>query len=105
MPPLAIRQLRDLMRYRFKLTNFSSSEKNRLQNRLTVSNIQLASVVSDPFGKSSMNIINQLLDNPENSSMNIEPLIHGSLKAKLPELQLAIEGVISPEQAGKIKVI
>lgn len=51
MPPLAIRQLRDLMRYRFKLTNFMSSEKNRLQNCLTVSNIQLGHVVSDTFGK------------------------------------------------------
>lgn len=28
IPPLAIRQLRDLMRYRVKLTNFKSSEKN-----------------------------------------------------------------------------
>lgn len=60
MPPLPIRQLRDLMRYRFKLTNFMSSEKNRLQNCLTVSNIQLGNVVSDTFGKSSMNIINKL---------------------------------------------
>jgi transposase len=60
MPPLAIRQLRDLMRYRFKLTNFMSSEKNRLQNCLTVSNIQLGNVVSDTFGKSSMNIIDKL---------------------------------------------
>ena len=51
IPPLDIRQLRDLMRYHFKLTNFASSEKNRLQNCLTVSNIQLASVVSDTFGK------------------------------------------------------
>ena len=31
MPPADIRQLRDLMRYRFKLTCFQSSEKNRLQ--------------------------------------------------------------------------
>lgn len=64
MPPLAIRQLRDLMRYRFKLTNFMSSEKNRLQNCLTVSNIQLGNVVSDTFGKSSMNIIDKILENP-----------------------------------------
>ena len=42
MPPKDIRDLRDLMRYRYKLTCFSSSEKNRLQNSLTVSNIQLA---------------------------------------------------------------
>lgn len=105
MPPLPIRQLRDLMRYRFKLTNFSSSEKNRLQNSLTVSNIQLANVVSDTFGKSSMNIINKLLNIPLNTTFDIEPLIHGSMKKKLPELQLAIEGAISSEQAGKIKII
>lgn len=34
-----------------------------------------------------------------------EPLVHGSLKGKLPELELAIDGFITPEQAGKIKVI
>ena len=44
MPPADIRQLRDLMRFRYKLTCFRSSEKNRLQNCLTVSNIQLGSV-------------------------------------------------------------
>lgn len=105
MPPLPIRQLRDLMRYRFKLTNFTSSEKNRLQNSLTVSNIQLASVVSDTFGKSSINILNKLLDDPTNTSFDLEPLIHGSMKRKLPELELAIDGFLTPEQAGKIKVI
>lgn len=60
MPPLAIRELRDLMRYRFKLTNFASSEKNRFQNSLTVSNIQIASVVSDTFGKSALKIIERI---------------------------------------------
>lgn len=34
MPPLSIRQLRDLMRYRSKLTNFKSSEKNRIQKEV-----------------------------------------------------------------------
>jgi len=105
MPPLEIRQLRDLMRYRFKLTNFMSSEKNRLQNSLTVSNIQLGNIVSDTFGKSSMNIIEKLLNNPSDTSFEIEPLIHGSMKHKLPELELAIDGYITPEQAEKLKVI
>ncbi len=105
MPPLPIRQLLDLMRYRSKLTNFTSSEKNRLQNSLTVSNIQLGSVVSNTFGKSSMNIIDKLLSDPTDTSFDLEPLVHGSLKGKLPELELAIDGFITPEQAGKIKVI
>lgn len=105
MPPLAIRQLRDLMRYRFKLTNFRSSEKNRFQNSLTVSNIQLGNVVSDTFGKSSMAIIDQLLNNPFDQPLDIPSLIHSSLKKKLPELEMAIDGFITPEQAGKLRII
>lgn len=105
MPPADIRQLRDLMRYRYKLTCFMSSEKNRLQNCLTVSNIQLASVVTDTFGKSSQKILDKILENPQDTSFDIEPLIHGSLKRKLPELELAIDGYITTEQAGKLKII
>ncbi|MBQ8859839.1 MAG: IS110 family transposase [Ruminococcus sp.] len=105
MPPADIRQLRDLMRYRYKLTCFMSSEKNRLQNCLTVSNIQLASVVTDTFGKSSQKILDKILENPQDTSFDIEPLIHGSLKKKLPELELAIDGYITTEQAGKLKII
>ena len=105
MPPSDIRQLRDLMRYRFKLTCFMSSEKNRLQNCLTVSNIQLGNVVSDTFGKSSQKILDKILENPLNTSFDIESLIHGSMKEKIPELELAVDGYITPEQAAKLKII
>ncbi|WHE07997.1 transposase [Thermoanaerobacterium thermosaccharolyticum] len=105
MPPADIRQLRDLMRYRFKLICFMSSEKNRLQNCLTVSNIQLGNIVSDTFGKSSQKIIDKLLENPLDTSFDIGSLIHGSMLKKLPELELAVDGYITPEQAGKLKII
>ena len=78
MPPADIRQLRDLMRYRFKLTCFKSSEKNRLQNCLTVSNIQLGNVVSDTFGKSAQAILDKILENPEDTSFDLEPLVFKS---------------------------
>jgi len=52
-----------------------------------------------------MNIINRLLENPMDTSFDIEPLIHGSMKDKVPELELAIDGLITPEQAEKLKVI
>jgi transposase len=61
--------------------------------------------VSDTFGKSAMNIINKILENPSDTSFDLEPLIHGSLKKKLPELEMAIDGFITPEQAGKLKII
>ncbi|WP_346867527.1 IS110 family transposase [Clostridium sp. UBA1353] len=105
MPPSDIRQLRDLMRYRFKLTCFMSSEKNRLQNCLTVSNIQLGNIVSDTFGKSSQKILDKILENPLDTSFDIESLIHSSMKKKLPELELAVDGYITPEQAAKLKII
>lgn len=87
------------------LTCFKSSEKNRYQNCLTVSNIQLGNVVSDTFGKSSQKIIAKILENPDDTSFDIGSLIHGSMKDKLPELELAIDGYITPEQAAKLKII
>ena len=56
IPPVNIRHLRDLMRYRFKLTNMIVGEKNRAQNCLTVSNLKLDDVFTDVFGKSAMSI-------------------------------------------------
>ena len=105
MPPLAIRQLRDLMRYRCKLTNFGSSEKNRIQNCLTVSNIQLSNVVSDTFGKSSMKIIDHLLENPNDQDFDFVPLLHASMLKKVDDIRLALEGDITPEQQHKMSII
>lgn len=65
IPPADIRQLRDLVRYRWKLTSFTTGEKNRAQNCLTVSNIKLDGVFSDVFGKAASAITNRLLDNPK----------------------------------------
>ena len=87
------------------LTCFKSSEKNRLQNCLTVSNIQLGNVVSDTFGKSAQAILDNILENPADTSLDLEPLVFKSLKKKLSELRDAIDGYITPEQAGKLKVI
>lgn len=102
IPPNDIRQLRDLMRYRVKLTNFASSEKNRIQNSLTVSNIMLSSVVSDTFGKSSMKIINRLLDQPNNTDFDVTPLLHASMHKKSEDITKSINGTLSMPQANKI---
>lgn len=44
IPPADIRELRDLVRYRFKLTCMITGEKNRAHNCLTVSNLKLDDV-------------------------------------------------------------
>ena len=104
IPPWQIRQIRDLMRYRYKLTNFKSSEKNRMQNSLTVSNIMLSSVVSDTFGKSSMRIVRHLLDNAEDTSFDVAPLMHKGMKASAEEISKSIQGTLTKPQAEKISV-
>ena len=65
----------------------------------------MGNVVSDTFGKSSQKIIAKILENPDDTSFDIGSLIHGSMKDKLPELELAIDGYITPEQAAKLKII
>ena len=57
------------------------------------------------FGKSSQAIIEKILENPLDTSFDIAPLIHGSMKSKIPDLELAIDGFITPEQAEKMKII
>ena len=105
IPSRCIRQLRDLCRYYCKLTYLASSETQRTQNCLTVSNIQLANVVSDINGKSAQKILAKILENPNDTSFDIEPLLHKSMLPKLDDIALAIDGVISFEQASKLQII
>ncbi|HEY0828991.1 MAG TPA: IS110 family transposase [Bacilli bacterium] len=104
IPPLFIRQIRDLMRYRFKLINFKSSEKNRIQNSLTVSNIMISSVVSDTFGVSSMRIIQHILENPNDTDFDVTSMLHGSMKDKAGTIEKSIYGNLTKPQADKMRV-
>lgn len=92
IPDKEFRQLRDLCRYRHKLTNIISSEKNRIQNSQTISNITLASVVSDPFGVSASAIFSELLTSNEIDEAKIRSLLRGSLKMKSDEILKSIRG-------------
>ena len=56
VPERDMRELRDLTRYRKKLVQAISSEKNRVQKILDDANIKLSSVVSDTFGVSGNEI-------------------------------------------------
>lgn len=76
IPPASIRHLRDLVRYRFKLTCMITGEKNRAQNCLTVSNLKLDDVFSDVFGKSSRSITEQILAHP-GETFDVTPFVHG----------------------------
>ena len=105
IPQADIRQLRDLMRYRWKLTNFNVGEKNRAQNCLTVSNIKLDDVFSDVFGKASTNIVSRLLENPSEPITDVSGFRTKGMKATDAEILAAVDGKICPEQAEKLRII
>ena len=105
IPPADIRQLRDLMRYRYKLTNFTTGEKNRAQNCLTVSNLKLDAVFSDVFGKASSNIVSYMLDNPNEKLTDVSSFRTKHMKATDEQILAVVDGEMCDEQAEKLRII
>lgn len=101
IPELDIRILRELTRYRYKLTSMKSSEKNRFQNAFTVCNVAL-----DMFGVSATAITDYLASDESFSPDHCVSLLKRSLKKKADLVLESIEGFsIAPEQKERIKII
>ena len=106
IPDKDIRVLRELTRYRYKLTSMKSSEKNRFQNTFTVCNVALDSVVSDMFGKSATAITDYLTSDEDFDARHCVSLLQRSLKKKAADILEAIQGYeITPEQKTRIGII
>src|SRR5881392_4365156 len=91
VPPKPIRELRDLTRYRRKLVESRSAERNRLLKVLETANIKLASVASDAFGVSGMQMLTALAEGKATPAEMAE-LAKGRLREKIPQLEPALEG-------------
>lgn len=106
IPPKEIRQIRELCRYRIKLIGMRSSERNRYQNCMTMSNIGLASILTDPFGKSSKAIMNEVLTSDSIDEDRIRELLNKSAKKKSKEVFHSLKDCkIESDQRVKMKVI
>lgn len=92
IPPKEIRQLRELSRYRIKLVGMRSSESLRYQNSLTVSNIGLASVLSDSTAKSARNVMSLALNSETITEKEIKALLKAGAKKKAQEVLKSLEG-------------
>ena len=92
IPPKEIRELRELSRYRIKLIAMRSSERNRYQNSMTISNIGLASILSDPFGKSSRAVMKEVIRSSSVTEEKISKLLERNAKKKVKEVLQSLEG-------------
>jgi transposase len=109
VPPRPIRDLRDLTRYRRKLSQTQAAERNRLIKLLESANIKLSGVVSDIFGVSGRAMLQALIEG-EQSPAEMAELARGRMRRKRPELVLALNGNVDEHhrfvlrlQFGRIK--
>jgi transposase len=91
VPPPETRALRDLTRTRVGLVQTRTQAKKRVQKVLEDSNIKLASVVSDVFGKSGRQMLQALLEG-EREAQQRAAMALGRWRRTLPALALAFTG-------------
>jgi transposase len=91
VPPKWQRALRDLMRYRRKLVESETSERNRLMKLLETCNIKLSSVASDVFGVSGRAMLRALIEGNATAA-EMAQLARGALRKKTDRLELALRG-------------
>lgn len=91
VPPRHQRDLRDLTRHRTKLTDQRTAVANRIHKLLEDANIKLSSVATDVLGVSGRAMIEAMIDGEEDPKI-LADLARSTLRGKIPELEVALEG-------------
>jgi transposase len=98
VPPKAIRELRQLTRYRRAQIAERKREAQRLHKALEDTGIKLDCVATDILGKSGRAMLDALVAGTTDPEVLAE-LARGKLRAKLPALREALEGRFEPLHA------
>jgi transposase len=98
VPPPAIRELRDLTRYRVDLITARTAEKQRVEKLLEDALIKLSVVVSDLFGVSGRAMMAALIGGQRDPAV-LAGLARGSMRAKTGRLTEALTGRFTDHHA------
>jgi transposase len=91
IPPAEVKAARDVLRYRTKVAQQRVSEIARLGNVLQDAGIKIDSVASFIATKSGRAMIEALIDG-ERRGLVLAELAKGRMRAKIPDLAMALEG-------------
>jgi transposase len=91
VPPVEIRLLRDLTRYRADLITVRTAEKNRVEKLLEDAQIKLSVVATDIFGVSGREMMTALIAG-EQDPKALAQLARTRMRAKIPLLEEAFVG-------------
>jgi transposase len=98
VPPLPIRRLRDLTRYRVALIADRTREKNRVEKLLEDAQIKLSVVASDIFGVSGRAMLDALIAG-ERDPQVLAQLARSSMRSKIATLEQAFVGAFTDHHA------
>jgi len=91
VPPVPIRRLRDLTRYRVGLVSDQGREKNRVEKLLEDAQIKLSVVASDIFGVSGRDMMAALIAGERNPQV-LAQMARSRMRTKIPQLEEAFVG-------------
>jgi transposase len=94
VPPAPIRELRDLTRQRTQVIAERTGVANRVQKVLEDANIKLGCVASDVLGVSGREMLEALIAG-ETDPQRLADLARRRLRAKIPQLQQALQGRVT----------
>lgn len=103
VPPIEIRDLRDLTRYRKKLVHDTTQEKNRIHKILQDANVKITTYLSDIFGVSGRSIIEALINGEKITGEKLEKMVRGKAKRKTPDLIIALNSRVRTHHRDMIR--
>jgi transposase len=98
VPPLPVRRLRDLARYRADVVAARTAEKNRVEKLLEDAQIKLSVVATDIFGVSGRQMLAALVAGERNPKV-LAQLARRTLRKKIPLLEEAFTGFFTDHHA------
>jgi transposase len=102
VPPVEIRELRDVTRYRRQVIEERSREVQRLQKTLEDANVKLTSVASDVLGVTGRLILDALCAG-ERDPDRLAEMAKQKLRAKIGDLRQAVPGRFNDHHALMVK--
>jgi transposase len=102
IPPVEIREVRELTRYRQALVKDHTAVANRIQKLLESANLKLGQVASDVLGVSGRLMLHALAEG-EQDAEKLAELAQGRLKSKKGELRQALAGRLTEAQRWVLK--
>lgn len=104
VPPVEIRELRDLTRYRKKLVHDATAEKNRIHKLLQDANIKLTTHMSNVFGVSGRLLLQKIVNGEVITMEFLENSMKGALKHKSQKLLQSLNGRLRKHHRDMIRL-